>query len=260
MSATGLLNQVTPLARRSVVRTLRQPGEYVPAIVLPLIMLAIFSGGLRTTTQLVGFPTRSYFAFLLGAMFVQGAITNGVNSGGALALDIQSGFLRRLGLTAVRPTALLGAQLSGAIVVGLIQAVIFLLVGVVFGVEFAAGLVGVLVIIAFHVLITIAFACVGALLALRTGSAEVVQGIAPALTFAMLLSSFLLPRSLISITWFRGIANGNPMSYLIEGFRSLVIAGWDGVAIGRFLGVAGGLVVLTVLASGNAFTKRMATR
>lgn len=256
----GVLSQVGPLARRSVLRTLRQPGEYVPAIIMPLVIMAIFSGGLRSSTQLVGFPTRSYFAFIFGAMFVQGAITNGINSGGALALDIQSGFLRRLGLTTVRPTALLAAQLSGALVVGLIQVVVFLVIGLLFGIQIAAGVLGMLAIVAFHMLITIAFAALGTLLALRTGSAEVVQGIAPALTFLMLLSSYMLPRALIEITWFRAITNINPMSYLIEGERALVIAGWDGVAISRFLLVSGGLVLVFVVACEAAFVRRMAQR
>lgn len=257
---TAAVSQIGPLARRSVLRTLRQPAEYLPAILLPLVMLIVFSAGLRASAQLVGFPTRSYFAFALGGVFVHGAITNGVNSGGALALDIQSGFLRRLGLTKVRPIALLVALVAGALVIALLQALIFVAVGVVAGVDIASGMVGVIVIIALHVLITIAMTGLGAVLALRSGSAEVVQGIAPALTFVMLLSSYLIPRGLIEITWFRAITNVNPMSFLIEGERSLIIAGWDGVAIVRFLLVAVGLLIVTLVAADAAFTRRMGMR
>ena len=37
-----------------------------------------------------------------------------------------------------------------------------------------------------------------------------------------------LPRNLIEIDWFRTVATWNPISYLVEGLRSLVITGWDG--------------------------------
>ena len=45
------------------------------------------------------------------------------------------------------------------------------------------------------------------------------------------LSSMNLPRDLIEVDWFRTVATWNPISYLIEGLRSLVITGWDGTAL-----------------------------
>lgn len=254
------LSQVGPLAARSVRRTLRQPAEYLPAIIFPLVLTALFVGALRTSAKLPGFPSHSYFEFFLAALFVQGAITNGINSGGGLALDIQSGFLRRLGLTKVRPVALLLAQLSGALVIGLIQTAIFVGIGLAFRVDIHTGAAGIVVIFAFALMVNLAFAAMGTVIALRTGSAEVVQGIAPALTFLMLLSSYLTPRSLMEITWFRDVASANPISYLIEGIRSLIITDWNGVAIARFLGVAVGLTVLLVTIASGSFTRRMAMR
>jgi ABC-2 type transport system permease protein len=40
-----------------------------------------------------------------------------------------------------------------------------------------------------------------------------------------------LPRNLIEVTWFRDAATVNPVSYLIEAIRSLVIVGWDAEAL-----------------------------
>lgn len=257
---TSTMSQVGELARRSVARTLRQPAEYVPALVFPLVLLAVLVGGLRTQAELPGFPTDSYFEFALAGVFIQGAISNGINSGNGLAFDIQSGFLRRLGLTSVRPAALLIAQLSGTFLVGIGQALVFLGVGFAFGADFQTGMLGVLAIIGFTLLATMAFGALGTFIALKTGSAEAVQGIAPMLTFLMLLSSYLVPRALMEVDWFRGVAGANPMSYLIEGIRSLIINDWDAVAISRFLAVGGGLALLTIAAASGAFTKRMAMR
>ena len=51
MSRGSLLRQVGALARRSVVRTLRQPAMVVPSILFPLILLSINSSGLESTSR-----------------------------------------------------------------------------------------------------------------------------------------------------------------------------------------------------------------
>ena len=79
--------------------------------------------------------------------------------------------------------------------------------------------------LALSISISFAFACLGGLLALRLGSGEAVQGIFPLLFVTLFLSSSSLPRNLIKAEWFREVATYNPVSYLIEGLRSLVIRG-----------------------------------
>ena len=54
----------------------------------------------------------------------------------------------------------------------------------------------------------------------------------------LFLSSSSLPRNLIEQDWFRTIATYNPVSYLFEGLRSLVIFGWDGEALALGFGIA----------------------
>ncbi len=74
----------------------------------------------------------------------------------------------------------------------------------------------------------------------------------------LFLSSSSLPRNLISITWFRDIATYNPVSYLIEGLRSLVITGWDGQALALGFGFAAALLVICVTLSQRAMKTRLA--
>ncbi len=114
---------------------------------------------------------------------------------------------------------------------GVVQAVVYLLVGLATGVTFASGVGGALVLLALSILIAFAFASLGGLLALRFGTGEAVQGIFPLLFVTLFLSSSSLPRNLIKATWFRDVATYNPVSYLLEGLRSLVITGWDAQAL-----------------------------
>jgi ABC-2 type transport system permease protein len=254
---SGLFLQVGMLARRSVVRTLRQPAMVVPAIVFPLMLLSINSSGLDSTTEIPGFPTDSYFEFALAIAFVQGALFSANSAGTNVANDIESGFLNRLALTPLRRVALMMGQLSGILALGLIQALTFLGVGMVFGAGIEAGLGGALVIILLSLTISLAFGCIGAFVALRSGTGEAVQGVFPLFFAALFLSSMALPRDLIEIGWFQTVATYNPVSYMLEGIRSLVISGWDGEALALGFACAGGLALLALVAASSALRTRM---
>ena len=246
------------LARRSVVRTLRQPAAVIAPLVFPMLLLAVNSGGLKSETQLPGFPTSSFFAFALAVPVIQGALFSTMNAGTDLARDIQTGFLNRLTLTPMRRLAVLGGQLGGVVTLGLLQAVVYLTVGLAVGVHFASGPLGVLVLGVFTLVISLAFGALGTLAALRTGSGEAVQGLFPAFFVFLFISSMNIPRNLIQITWFRDAATLNPVSYLIECVRSLIITGWDAEALALGFGIAAAIAVVGLALSSQALKVRMA--
>ena len=107
------------------------------------------------------------------------------------------------------------------------------------------------------VAIAIGFGAVGVFMALRTGSGEAVQGLFPVLFVFLLISSMNFPRNLIEADWFRWLATANPVSYLIEGVRSLIIEGWNGEALGLAFAITAVLLALALLASAFALRVRM---
>jgi ABC-2 type transport system permease protein len=250
-------DQVFLLARRSVVRTLRQPANVVFPLVFPLLLLAVNSGGLDSATSLPGFPADSYLAFALAVPFIQGALFATVNAGTDLARDIQTGFLNRLALTPMRGIALLAGQLGGVVVMGVVQALVYLAVGLAVGVDVASGALGVLVVLAFAVVVSLGFGALGAFAALRTGSGEAVQGIFPLFFVFLFISSISLPRNLIEVDWFRALATANPVSYLIECVRSLIITGWDVEALALGFGIAAAIAVVALTLAGFALGSRL---
>jgi ABC-2 type transport system permease protein len=257
VSRGSLLRQVGALAHRSVVRTLRQPAMVVPSILFPLILLSINSSGLESATLLPGFPTDSYLQFALAITFVQGALFSAMSAGTNVATDIENGFMNRLALTPLRRVALMLGQLAGIVALGSIQALTFLIVGLVFGAGIAAGLAGAVVIVAFSLLVSLGFGCIGAFVALRAGNGEAVQGIFPLFFAALFLSSMALPRNLIEQDWFRTVADWNPVSYMLECIRSLMIDGWDGEALALGFACAGGITLIALVAAASALRTRM---
>ena len=73
---------------------------------------------------------------------------------------------------------------------------------------------------------------------MRTGSAEQVQGLFALALALLFMSSMVMPRNLIEEDWFKTIATYNPMSYLVEAPRSLLIDGWDAEALALGCGIA----------------------
>jgi ABC-2 type transport system permease protein len=241
--------QIWKLARRSIARTLRQPVIWLPNIFFGLFMMAIISGAGDQVTKIKQFPTNSYLSFVLGAILVQAAASASTMAGNALGSDIATGFLSRLALTPVRSWGLMAAQLGGVAVLGVAQAVLFLGVGLAAGASVEAGVGGAVALIGVILLMILAFGSIGLLVAVRTGKPESVQTLFALFLGLLFMSSMVMPRNLIQEDWFKFIATYNPMSYLVEASRSLLISGWDAEALALGCGIAAGALILALTAA-----------
>jgi ABC-2 type transport system permease protein len=255
---SSMPTQVGLLAGRAVRRIVRQPAQLAFPILFPLILLGVNASGLTAATSVPGFPAASYLDFALAIPFMQGALFAALNGGQDLARDIQGGFLDRLAMTPMSGAALLAGQLGGALFMGVVSAVLYLVVGVAFGAGIASGVGGALVLLVLAITISFAFACFGTFVALRAGTGEAVQGFFPLFFVLLFLSSAFYPRDLIEQDWFRTIATYNPVSYMVEGVRSLVIAGWDGQALAQAFGISLVAIVLFLTLSSRALRTRLA--
>ena len=257
VATPALRTQARYLAWRSVIRTIRQPIVIVPPLVFPLFLLAINASGLSAATNIPDFPTSSYLAFALAFPFMQGSIFATNTAGANIAEDIGNGFFNRLALTPMSGPSLLVGQLTGVLLIGTLQAVAFLAAGLAAGASLETGVLGALVLFALSLSIAAAFGAIGLFAGLRTGSSEAVQGLFPLMFILLFLSSASLPRDLISSDWFRTVATINPVSYLIEGLRSLIITGWDPEALALGFGVAGAIFAVALWAATRALRDRL---
>ncbi|MFL5908565.1 MAG: ABC transporter permease [Solirubrobacterales bacterium] len=250
--------QIPELARRSVMRTVRQPAAIVPATTFPLILLAINSVGLKSATTLPGFPTDSYVTFALAFAFIQAGVFAVIGTGQNLAEDNQHGFFNRLQLTPIHPAALVAGQLAGTLALGLFQAATYVSVGLLAGAQIEAGFGGALVMIALAIVISLAFGSIGLAVGMRSSTPESVQSLFPLIFVFLFMSSMSLPRDLIQTDWFRTVATYNPVSYMIEGLRSLLITGWDPEALALGFGCALGIMAIGLTFASLGLKERMA--
>lgn len=249
--------QVAFLGRRAFLRNVRQPGQMAFALVFPLFFLIVVASGLDRASSLPGFPADSYVDFMFAIPFVHGALFTALNSATELGRDIDTGFLNRIALTPARGVAIMLGNLAGGVALVLIQFAIYFAGGVAMGADFEAGPLGLPVLFLLAALGAVAIGSAGMTVALRSGSAEAVQGIFPLFFVLLFLSSMNMPRNLIENDWFRLIADLNPVSYLIEGLRSLIVTGWDAQALGAGFAVVGVAIAASLWIADRAFRARL---
>jgi ABC-2 type transport system permease protein len=199
---------------------------------------------------------RSFLDFALAGAILQGILIGGTTAGSAFALDIEGGFFDRLVASPVSRTAILLGRLAGGVVIAMAQTLLFLAVGIVFGVRVEGGLAGVLVLLLLAALLSVAISGLGVFLALRSGSAEAVQGTFPLFFALLFFSSAFFPRETMD-GWFKVVADVNPISYLVEAMRDQVIVGVDPRPTLIGLAVVIGLAALAIAACWGAFHRRL---
>ncbi|MEI7992695.1 MAG: ABC transporter permease [Actinomycetota bacterium] len=217
------VRQTLALARRSVLGRIRQPAVLAPSFVFPLFFAALSASSYSRVKNAPGFPkVDSFLQFGLAAAVMQGAFFGATSAAADLAVDIEQGFWERLMTSPVHRTSIVIGRLMSSLVVGALQATVFIGFLAAFGVRVRSGPIGIVSIVVSASLVSLAMSTLMSTFAIKTGSPEVVQGMFPLVFVLMFLSSTFMPRELMH-GWFRRVVDVNPISYLAEGMRGFVI-------------------------------------
>jgi ABC-2 type transport system permease protein len=250
--------QAGALSWRAMVGIIRQPQVLVPSLFFPLFFAALNTAAFQRTTSLPGFPAAdSFLDFIFPATVVQGVLFGGIGAASELAQDIENGFFERLIAAPIARTSILVGRLAGGASLGFAQALIFMGIFTAFGAEVQAGIPGILVMAIAGTLLALFVGGFGSTMALRTGSVEAVQGSFPLFFVTVFFSSAFFPRELMS-GWFKSVATYNPISWMIEAMRDLVLVGWSADDAITAIGVPAVGAALTITMSLAALRYRLA--
>ena len=229
------------IAGRSVRGVFREPEFFIPALIVPVFFYVVNVGALQDFAEASG-AVEDFKAFQLPVAIIF-AVT-GVSRAGALVTDIQSGYFDRLLLTPIRRPMLLLGLMAADVVSIILLTIPVLLLGLAFGVTFVTGFVGMLVFILYGALWGLAFAGFPYAIALKTGNpAAVNSSFILFFPFAFLTTSFLPEEALTG--WLQTIAKYNPVTYVLEGLRSLITVGWEWDALAAGAAASLALMVLS---------------
>lgn len=251
------LRVIRALGMRAIRQTFRRPQLMAPILVFPTLLLAVQTGGAGGAVTLPGFPpVQGFLQFMLAGAMMQSLMLAGNSGGIAFAVDIEMGFTDRLFAAPVpRYTIVLG-RLAGVAALGLFSALWFLAIGLIFGAEIHSGVAGALIAVVLVTATATAVGGIGAAIALRTGTASVVQGLFPLVLVVLFLSSAFFPVDLM-IQPARAIAEYNPFSFIVEGVRNPIVADIDATDVLEALLAIAGIVALGLVLSARALRHRL---
>ena len=168
-----------------------------------------------------------------------------------MVADIESGYFDKLLVTpANRLSILLGAMAADFLRITA-QATLVLLVALAFGLDFATGVPGIVALIAISAFWGLAYSGVGFAIALKTGNSQATQSMWFLFMPLMFLTTLYAPKEDLS-GWLAAAATINPVTYMLEGMRSLSMEGWNagdiGGAVLTVVGVGAVTITLAFLA------------
>jgi ABC-2 type transport system permease protein len=226
-----VLRDVISVAGRALRAVPREMETVIPPIFIALFFFIVNIGTLQRLTQsnIRGFDIK---AFMLPTAILIGV--TGVSRAGALVLDIQDGYFDRLLLTPVRRVAILLGHMVADVAVAWTLTIPILVLALLIGVHIDAGPLGVAAFIVMAGLWSLAFAGFGYAIALKTGNPAAVNSSFLLFFPFLFMTSSYVPRAQLT-GWLSGIAKWNPVTYVLEGQRSLVSSGWQWTSLGKAL-------------------------
>ena len=228
-----LWKQITMMTWRNLVVIRRTPASVLPGLMISVFFLFIYEASLSGAANFF-LAGKSYLAFILPVSIISASLSGSGLAGQYIVRDIENGYFDKLLLTPISRIALLsGPVFAGAIMLA-IQTALILTVAVLMGLESATGLGGILAVLGFGLLLGTGFAGFGVSVALLTGSAAATSGASFAFFPLTFLTATFVPINLLE-GWLKTAAEWNPITYVLQATRSILLDGWNWEYIGQGL-------------------------
>jgi ABC-2 type transport system permease protein len=215
-----LLTHSLLMVQRHLRNLLRQPWWVVFSLVQPIIWLTLYGQLFKRVVELPGFNADSYIGFVTPGVVIMSALFAGGWNGMGMIMDMNQGVMDRLLVSPINRAAIIVGRVLSMSVTTIIQSLILIVLGLIFGARFAGGLVGVLVLLACAVLLGAPFAALSSALALAIRKQESVIG---ASNFILMPLTFLSPVFMaknVMPDWIRPISRFNPVNWSVEAARA----------------------------------------
>lgn len=225
------ISDICIICKRELIKFFRQKARIFATIFQPLIWLGLMGNTMSRLTnnpfasQIFG--TTNYLSFMTPGIVIMTSLFGGIFGGSSIIWDRRIGYLDKLLTSPINRVAIpVGKALSIMIAAGL-QSSIILFIAYIFGVRFATGILGVVVIILFCMLFSFIFAGLSLIIGTTLKTIE---------TFFTIINFFTLPITFSSTAlfpleampkWLQFIARINPLSYAVNPIRTLTIKGWE---------------------------------
>jgi len=244
------------LSIRNIKQIWRPAMALIPSLFMPIFFFAVNSVTLSAFAKVPGFPNISYKDFIAPVAIFTAIFFSAGNAGIELVQDLSSGYFDKLLIMPINRLAVVLGKLTEVAVQSVMQGTIVIVLLLLFGVHFNTGFLGILAIFVMLSVFAMAWSCIGMITALRTKNARLVQSLFVLVFPLLYLTTSQAPRQLLPPLFAR-IVMFNPVTYIIEGTRALVLDTWSNPVIWQGFVVALILFVVMVSATVASFNKAM---
>lgn len=214
----ALAPSIGVLARRNLIRLFRMPAVLMPMVVMPLFFVVAFTGSFDGISRVEGYPTPKVINWVVAFALLQGASFAGVGTAGAVANDLENGFIDRLLVSPIRRSTILLAPLVYTAVRAVIPITVVLIAATFQDADFPGGVLGVVLAYAGGVGGALVIGAFGLAVVLRMGDIKA-MAIVQMVSFLLMFPSIgQVPLALLQ-GWMKTVARINPVTNVMRMIR-----------------------------------------
>lgn len=219
------------LTIRSLREAFRNPAQEAGNVFVPLFFFAVTVGSIGSIAG-DAFGIDNFTGFQVPVAILAASSSISASAGLGTITDIQRGYFDKLLLTPAPRSAIILGRIAADGVRTAIITVVIVVVGLIFGTGFDTGVPGLLVLLLGSFGFGMAYSGFNAAIALRTGSPQAAAAGGLLLFPLVFLSTAFAPKEVFA-DWLAVLATINPITYILEAQRALIINGWDGLDLLR---------------------------
>jgi ABC-2 type transport system permease protein len=226
-SLVRMAREVQILTGRNLRKILRVPQLAFFSMVQPILFLTLFSQVFRSIAQTPSFPKGvEYIDYLLPSIVVTTMAQNAVQSAVGIATDLNTGVIDRFRSLPISRSAVLVARSLSDFLRSGFQVIVMVALGMgVFGFRFHDGAVSAFAMMALSMLFAWGMTWIFLAIGVKTRNPETAQVLGFMMIFPLMFaSSAYVPLETLP-GWLRAVAKVNPLSYMVDATRAMVLGG-----------------------------------
>ncbi len=218
------------VAWRELKKYFRQKTRMMVTVIQPFLWLALMGNAMSGLTnnpmaaQFLG--TGNYLTFMTPGIILMTVMFTSIFSGTTVVWDRRFGYLDKLLAAPIKRGAIPFGKMFAAAVQGLFQAVVIIIVALLFGVRFQSGFLGILMILLIAGLLSFILAGFSLALSVRIKTIETLMAVINLFMMPLMFASNALFPLKVMPKWLQVIAKINPITYAIMPMRDLTVKGW----------------------------------
>ena len=205
-------------------KLIHDPTELITRAIQPILWLGIFGVALSNTK---GIPTNGvpYLEYITPGILAQSVIFVAIFYGLSIIWERDMGSLQKILVTPTPRLALVWAKMFSAGIRGLSQAIIIFLFSIILGIHLHITLITVIGVLLLIILGGGFFTGISMIIASLVKTREKFMGIGQIITLPLFFASNAIYPIEIMPHWLQIVARVNPLSYMVDGLRSLLVSG-----------------------------------